>query len=539
MIVNRSIPYAAFCLLVAAEAAAILLLNHGGFSYTLDDAYIHLALAERIGTGTYGINVGEFAAPASSIVWPFMLAAFSRSGFLVLLPLILNVIAALASLTVLARTVRDAVAPGARGATGLPGDPRVAGATAVHGDPVDADVSRVMLAAFVTLLIAVTNLVPLAFTGMEHSLQQLLALLVVAGLIEETRTGKVPAYLLIAVLLAPLVRFDSLALSVPVLVYLGYRRHYRGCLLVSVLLVVSLGAFSWFLKSHGLGYLPTSVMAKADVMRTGGSAHALLIALYGNLVLSPQGNLLLVGWVLLVAASFDRERPRERGIALAIAAALFLQLVFGRVGAYFRYEAYLWSAALLTLIYLHRDRLRATLGPQSSVSRRFAVVGSLVAVSAGYGFALISTPLAASNIYDQQYQMHRFVVDYYKGAVAVNDLGWVAFQNPHYVLDFWGLGSAEAQQARMTDPSGLWMDRLCDKHGVDLILIYDDWFANRPSEWISLGKLKLVRGKVTPSGSEVRFYARDAGTAKRVRQELAEFAATLPAGAVFVPAAGS
>ena len=41
--------------------------------YTLDDPYIHLAVAESILEGGYGINSGEFASPSSSIVYPYLL----------------------------------------------------------------------------------------------------------------------------------------------------------------------------------------------------------------------------------------------------------------------------------------------------------------------------------------------------------------------------------------------------------------------------------------------------------------------------------
>lgn len=508
------IPYLAFGLAALAEVLAISSLNGGGITYTLDDAYIHLALAERIAAGTYGINAGEFAAPASSIVWPFILSLFSGRAFMVLVPCVLNLAAALGTLKVMARVTHQAV----------------------RADP---GTSTRWVAAFITLLIPATNLVPLAFTGMEHSLQQLLAVMIVAGLIEEATTAQAPSYLWVAVVAIPLVRYDSLALSVPALAYLLQRRHLRGSVIAAAVLLGALGSFSWFLKSHGLGFLPTSVMAKSDLMRTSGSVHALLLGLYVNLVLNPQGNILLLGCVLLMGTALNSRRsPQDRGLAAAIAAALLLHLTFGRVGAYFRYESYLSAAALLSLIHLHREWLRGVFRAGGALSARFAALGSLATVSVGYGFALLSTPLAANNIYDQQYQMHRFVVDYFKGPVAVNDLGWVSFQNPRYVLDFWGLGSAQAQQARMSDPSGLWMERLCREHGVDLILIYDDWFPNHPASWIRLGSLKLLRPKITPSSAQVEFYARDITSVARARLALTDFARSLPQGASFVPASG-
>src|SRR5581483_7242562 len=80
------LPYLLFMVLVGFELVAIMALNHGMLVYTLDDAYIHLALAERILGGTYGINLHEVAAPASSILWPFLLAPFARLAGFTLMP---------------------------------------------------------------------------------------------------------------------------------------------------------------------------------------------------------------------------------------------------------------------------------------------------------------------------------------------------------------------------------------------------------------------------------------------------------------------
>lgn len=61
-----------FGLTILVEIIQILKLNQGRFIYTLDDAYIHLALAENIMQGHYGVNLGEFSALSSSILWPFL-----------------------------------------------------------------------------------------------------------------------------------------------------------------------------------------------------------------------------------------------------------------------------------------------------------------------------------------------------------------------------------------------------------------------------------------------------------------------------------
>ena len=64
-------------LLVFLPLVVMLLLifnySDGEFTYTLDDPYIHLALAKNIWMGNYGINMTELSAPSSSILWPFLL----------------------------------------------------------------------------------------------------------------------------------------------------------------------------------------------------------------------------------------------------------------------------------------------------------------------------------------------------------------------------------------------------------------------------------------------------------------------------------
>jgi hypothetical protein len=144
------------------------------------------------------------------------------------------------------------------------------------------------------------------------------------------------------------------------------------------------------------------------------------------------------------------------------------------------------------------------------------------------------TPLAASNIYEQQYQMGRFVREFAKGEpVAVNDLGWVGFHNEGYVLDLWGLGSVEAGARRLAGEPG-WIDEIVTRHGVRLAMLYEDWFTGQiPSRWQRLGVLRLGHMRVTAARSEVAFYATDPAAAAELRRRLAEFSRTLPAGVVF------
>ncbi len=141
---------------------------------------------------------------------------------------------------------------------------------------------------------------------------------------------------------------------------------------------------------------------------------------------------------------------------------------------------------------------------------------------------LLKTPQACHNIYQQQYQMHRFVTEYYRAPIAVNDLGWVSFRNPHYVLDLWGIGDEGSRRARLAqDPS--WPARQVEQHDVGAALVYDRWFRERlPEDWIPVAYLRLVGERITPGDEVVTFYATGPESFQGVLKSVRRLRATLP-----------
>lgn len=88
------IPLTLLMTLIGIELLIVLVLNDGKLIYTLDDPYIHLALAENICNGHYGVNIAEYSAPSSSAIWPLIMAPFCRLSIFEYVPLILNSLAA-------------------------------------------------------------------------------------------------------------------------------------------------------------------------------------------------------------------------------------------------------------------------------------------------------------------------------------------------------------------------------------------------------------------------------------------------------------
>jgi len=499
-----------FVLLVfLVELAAILILNAGHFTYTLDDAYIHLALAERIHGGHYGVNAGELAAPSSSIVWPFLLAPLAPWAVGEYLPLLINLGAALGTAFILNALLTRSLSR-------------------------DRSAGSPYLQPFVlVLLLLCTDTLGLVFTGMEHSLQVFLSAAVLLGLVREAETRTVPKWLIAALVAGPLVRYENLALSVGGLLFLLARGHRRSAALAAAIILLTVGAFSGFLVHLGLGPVPASVVDKSPIVSHGGVTGAVQ-AIRRNLA-EPRGIMLVIAMLGLASAAASRStRPEERLLAGTIALVVAAHLAAGRIGWYSRYDVSISAVTLLAILYVARDGLARWIEQTKAVIAAALAVLWSAAIGGYYVVGLIHVPLGASNIEEQQFQMHRFATEYYRAPVAVNDLGYVAFRNPGYVLDLMGLASPELQ-GLAEEPTDLsWMNDATRRHGVELAMVYDSWFPKRPPNWRKVGELRLGRKRVTVAGDTVAFYGLTGSGYRRGVEAAKSFAGTLPRGARFV-----
>ena len=488
---------ALFLAVTTAVLLAILARTGGVLIYSLDDPYIHLALAERIRLGHYGINLGEVSSPSSSVLWPFLLVPGAGTTLHASLPFLLNVVLGFLTALLIGRLVAEL--------------------------PLAADLSwdapmRLGLAA---LLLLASNVVGLVFTGMEHNLQVLLALAAAMGLIEAWRGRPIPAWALAAVALGPVVRYELLAVTAAMAVVLVSRRQWRSAAAIAVASLLPLAAFALFLHASGSSPLPNSVLTKLSETR---SADASLLAMLIPRTWQQDIVQKAVLWAILggLVAVAARTTGTRRWIAVAAAGAAILHLAFGRFGWFFRYEVY-------AVVFCGVIALRA-------ICELFPREGMMAAAFAAALYAcamlpaIVRTPGGAHNIYDQHYQMHRFVAHHYKRPVAVNDLGWVSYRlDPSiHVLDLWGLASNEALRQRRKSPE--WLDEITRRHATGLAIVYRQAFREIPASWTPVGALDLSGARVTAAFERVMFYATGVGDAAGIRAKLAQFKPTLPAG---------
>ncbi len=489
-------------LALAVICAAAMTRGTGGFEYPLDDVYIHLAIAEQIRVGNYGINPGEAASAASSPLYPLLLTPFSGSGLQRWLPLAWNVLA-------------------------------VAAAGALFGVALArASLERLAIPFAVAAPVAL-NMYGVAYTGMENLAHGTASLMIVLGLWAFIETRKVGWLLASGVLLAPALRLEGLALALAASGLVAALGNRWGALVLAALALGPALGFAAFLAAQGLGPLPNSIVAK--LASHPGTVEAPVIArvagrLAGNLqILGGQfvGGLTLSLAILSIAV---RRRAPEVGLfGLAIATAGLAHLMFGSIGWMDRYENYvvLSLAAAMALV----------LGLFSK-----AFKNGVLAVVMLSGLGVYLPEVVKSWVWNvaamqlQHKQMARFAKDFVKAPVAVMDIGHVSWRNPDYVLDLWGLASPEALKARLDNATDGWVGRLARERDVRVVMIYEQKLTGAMDPaWVRLGRLRLESvPRALIGGFEVTFFATSSADVPALVSELKAWEQELPEGARFV-----
>jgi hypothetical protein len=469
-----------FFLPVLLIAVLVVAINDGTLVYTLDDPYIHIDLAKRIFNGHYGINPQEFSAPSSSIIWPFLLAPFTPLGnAMVLIPFTLNLVFSFLTFSLFSQLL--------------------------HGMRISHKI--VILGGW----FLATNFYGLIFNGMEHCLQIYLVTVIAMGVLHKEFHGVAitACRVYLALLVLPLVRYEGLAISLPVLFYLLCKGERLKPLVCGAALVAAVILFSLFLSHLGLGYLPSSVIAKSDT--TGLSSIAM------NVI----GQFEKYGWIIVALLVMCALMPQRKLFVFTLLSVTALHALFGKNGWFGRYEIY-WLT-FLGFFFIHACRSHLT-------ERTVAIIFGLLPLAfAQLVYTTLATPLASAAVYNQQYPMSQ-IAQRLNAPVAVNDLGLVALNSRQYVLDLWGLGNLEALKLRKSESGSDWIKGLMERNNVHYAFVYDEWFPEHPDNWIKVGELHMNIPKIATAFSNVAFYATDETSAQTLKEVMQDYALEHPTG---------
>ncbi len=503
--------------------------NAGHLVYTLDDPYIHMAIAKNLAAhGVFGVTRYEFSSSASSPLWTLLIAAsYKLLGPSDWLPGMWAAVFALAGLyatDLLCRLI------------GL------------------KPITRFIICCAV---IYFTPLIPLVSTGMEHAMHLFFVLILIISTIRyadfPSRSTVIP--LCLAGLLATATRYESLFLVAPIAFFLLIRRRWFGApalVMSSFFPVIAYGVFSIL---NGSYFLPNSLMLKGH-FHDINSLRSLVSALgYGFGLLTVTDHLYSTSILLLLGAFlFDKRRKSSFPVALCLVVSMLLHLQFARIGWFYRYEAYLVGASIPVLGCLYLGPVRIPLRSLISGRKLFSGVSLLAcAVLLLWPLyqrgseSLLLWPLhkrgskslknvvpASNNIYRQQYQMGHFLRKMYEAGVriAVNDLGAVTYYADTDVLDLVGLGTIDVTRAlRDGSYDSVEIERLLRRKKTDIVMVYEDWFSGRAGLPRLPNNLVAVADWTTTNnffGKTVTFLASSEETAQVLVQRLHSYQDNLP-----------
>jgi hypothetical protein len=402
-----------------------------------------------------------------------------------------------------------------------------------------------------------TPLPTLIIIGQEHVLNAVLTLAFAfssAKVLAEERPRR-GARVLPSLLVVPLVmsRYEGLFLVFVVVCLLALRRRPIDAVVLGALALLPVISIGWVAISKGWYVLPSSVTLKGKMFPLpAGLDHWRLWETLG-ISWKAQGIGIIarqkpINWVLLVssfvvgAAAYLNAR-RMWTVPLLLSTMLIgtvcLHSLFAKVGSLFRYEAYLVALSLVVLAVSLQDRgMRWDKGGTARSVWAAVIAPILIAAAVVLPFvprgleAIGTTARATTNIYEQQYQMGRFLARYYDGTgVALNDIGATNFLADTKCLDLLGLASQDVARAKRDGRFGpASIENMARAAGVKIAMVYPNWFRSiggLPDIWVEVGWWG-IENNVVCGDDLVAIYAVDPTEIYALREHLRDFSRELP-----------
>lgn len=491
------------------------------FIYAMDDTYITMAMARNLALhGVWGVTPYAFSSSNSSPIFPLLVAAAYRIfGVNRFAPLVLSWIFGLLSIFVAERLLVSFL-------------------------------SRKQRTFALILLVLFAPLFVVGIIGMEHSLHLLLTLLFLGYFLEDA-TAKISSkqLVLFGIITALMVsaRYEGLFLVFPAGCLLLARRRWKPLLAMSIGAAVPVLSYAAFSLAHGGYWLPNSVALKGAQGDHPSLAH--MAANIGARIASNYHDGAQLFWVLgiiaVVTAALGLRHIRSAIPLLLVLVAGCFQIALAQVGMYYRYDSYLFAAAIVALGSA-LPQLPRLIPKQVFLGIYFATL------AAGGLFVLLSLaqmhmlPRIARNIYLRQWQMARFVQRYYpNGVVAANDIGAINYLSNIHCYDFVGLANPEIFEARRSGRYTTdFLRRDTSRQQVQIAIAYDRWFGDPmpieiggpplPSNWVRVARWYIPDPTIV-GDVYVSFYAVNPAQAGTLRSDVLQFASQLPTAVHTLP----
>lgn len=353
-------------------------------------------------------------------------------------------------------------------------------------------------------------------------------------------------------------RFEGLFLIAVIAALFALQRKWRAALILIGLGILPVAIYAAISLNQGWGWLPNSVLLKGGLNKlvdplisadisTGEKVQTvfkffvrwpyLRLAESPGLLATTVGALLLFVWRSLRVRQIVETHQLW---LLVFLGTTVLHLQFALVGRLFRYEGYLIALGLAAIAAPAREIIQTvvakSIGERGYVPRVVGLVAivlfAVAPLASRGGRSTDKINRATTNIYQQQYQMARFVKRFYnQQAIALNDIGVVNFMAQVPCLDLAGLASLPVFHAiRQGELQPETIKRWTDSLNVRVAIVYDSWFDHGlqfPPSWVRVGQWRISHNVVC--GSEtVSFYATDSAETSNLTIYLRQFASELP-----------
>ncbi|HEY8934916.1 MAG TPA: hypothetical protein VIM65_06825 [Cyclobacteriaceae bacterium] len=491
-----------------------LKMNGGNLSYSLDDTFIHMAIAKHlVVNGVWGVTPYEFSSSSSSPLYTLLLAAsFYCFSTNMLMPLILNILLS----TLLLFLIDDLLVK----------------QNLSFGEKL---FSLMVFVFFMPLPI-------LTVMGMEHILHTLVTILFVyvsARTIHKTTIKRMRyvKLLLFAALLTSS-RYEGLFIVIPVCILFFVRKKILSGFLLGAVSILPILIYGIISLKAGSYWLPNSVLLKGQgvsLLSVDGIKNLyerpLLIFSQAPWLFSLSIFVFTLGVIRHYALKLSIWSTGQLMIFIFLIGVLF-HLEFARVGWAYRYEAYLMALGIVVLAMYSKETLAIIyerLDLQQKLIAGFLILILTLPIVGRGVVSLIKSPIASKNIYEQQFQMGRFLKTHYnKQPVLATDIGAINFLADLACLDFIGLGSIEIAKARREGRfDQAFVKNIVDQKGIRIAVVYDYEFIQNQPEWKKVAEWKIADNKITASDN-VSFYATNKNEVAQLLSNLHSFEHELP-----------
>ena len=486
------------------------------YTYLIDDAYIHLAIAKNFAEyGVWGMTKYQFSSSSSSpfftVIISFLIIIFGNND---LIPLILNLFLSFFCIYFLNKYYSNYFQSS----------------------------KKVIAASLITVFFSILYLQVLM--GMEHVLQISLFIINIyyfqRWIAQDFKCKKCEFWFYGTLLFMGLVRFESMFYFVGLAVVFSLLKKAEKAILVLLFGFIPIAIFCFFNYQASGYFFPYSVVVKGSTLNFSGDYLLQISYFLKNKVLLNTSFYKLGFFPLTMVALIlfgnrkkynFHEIIQDNFLLIAFSITIIFHTLFASLRGFFRYESYLMVAFAMCLIpkitgffnknfinEFKKDKLIA-----------FCILANLFLMVYKVAFANDFLWNGGKNIYEQQIQTAKFLKKYDTNAkVVANDIGAICYFTDIHLFDIAGLGSKEMinfNKGTMSfnDVAEKTLINYTEKNKYDLAIVYEEWLNHKiPKTWKKVAVLR-IKNKTTVALDHVCIYSINASKEEMLRNEIKNF----------------